>query len=221
MVYTGPSISLKVRYADAERYGLDAEAIANVVNTAMLGKTASSVLEGDQVTNIRVRLNPKTIATIADLRELPLRAADGTIIHLYQVADVQETPGQLELERNNLRQNVSITASLENRDLGSAMRDVRAAVGKVEGIAPGDIEYGGLYQQQQESFQNLLVVLAMAIVLVFTVALVEFRSFAGPVAIVLGRAAFGLWHYSRTTHHRHIAQHRRLPWRDHWDGHRP
>jgi len=48
------------------------------------------------------------------------------------------------------------------------------------------LELGGLYQQQQESFQNLLIVLLASIFLVFTVLLIEFRSFHEPVAILLG-----------------------------------
>ena len=60
-------------------------------------------------------------------------------------------------------------------------------------LPPGTVEYGGLYQQQQESFRNLMVVLAAAILLVFTVLLIEFRSFNEPVAIVFGSvlALFG------------------------------
>ncbi len=55
------------------------------------------------------------------------------------------------------------------------------------------MEYGGLYQQQQESFRNLLAVLLAAILLVFTVLLIEFRSFYEPIAIVFGSvlALFG------------------------------
>ena len=55
------------------------------------------------------------------------------------------------------------------------------------------IEFGGLYQQQQESFRNLLLVLAIAMLLVFTVLLIEFGSFHEPVAIVFGAvlALFG------------------------------
>ncbi|MGA2033006.1 MAG: efflux RND transporter permease subunit, partial [Thermoguttaceae bacterium] len=48
------------------------------------------------------------------------------------------------------------------------------------------IEYGGLYEQQQQSFRNMTLVLAMAIVLVYTVLIVEFRSVCQPLAIVLG-----------------------------------
>ena len=59
------------------------------------------------------------------LRELPLRTADGSLVKLSQVADIVETPGQLELRREDLRQDVAVTARLEGRDLGSAMAEIR------------------------------------------------------------------------------------------------
>jgi len=192
LVYAGSSVSLKVR-PDAQRFGLSADDIATAVNIAMLGETSSSVLEGDRVVNIRVKVDPARTSLIAALRELPLRAADGTEVRLAQVVDVVEEPGQLELRREDLRQNVAVTARLEGRDLGSAMAEIRETLARTAALPAGTIEYGGLYQQQQESFRNLLIVLGMAIVLVFTVLLVEFRSFLEPLAIVFGAvlAMFG------------------------------
>ena len=61
LVYTGPSLSLRVRRPAAERFGLTAEDIAGAVNTAMLGRTSSSVLEGDRVVEIRVRADPSRV----------------------------------------------------------------------------------------------------------------------------------------------------------------
>jgi CzcA family heavy metal efflux pump len=193
LVITGPSISLRVRYTEAQRFGLSADDVAAVVSTAMLGQKTSSVLEGDRVVNIRVRVDQSRVDKIASLRELPLRAADGGIVKLSQIADVVEEPGQLELRREDLRQDVAVTARLEGRNLGSAMDEIRAKLGEDKSLPPGTIEFGGLYQQQQESFRNLMLVLVMAILLVFTVLLIEFRSFYEPIAIVFGAvlALFG------------------------------
>ncbi len=193
LVYAGPSISLRVRHTDAERFGLTAEDVATAVNTAMLGTEASTVLEGDRVVNIRVLVDPTRIDRIATLRELPLRTSDGTLVKLSQVADLVEEPGQLELRREDLRQDVAVTARLEGRDLGSAMAEIEKKLSQDETMPPGTIEFGGLYQQQKESFRNLMLVLAMAIFLVFTVLLIEFRSFYEAVAIVFGAvlALFG------------------------------
>jgi CzcA family heavy metal efflux pump len=194
LVFTGPSISLHVRDADAQCYGLTAAQIADAVNIAMLGQTASTVLEGDRVLSIRVRGDPASVDRIAKLRQLPLRAAGGTIIPLDQVCDVVESPPQLELHRDDLRQDIAVTADLQGRDLGSATDEVRQTLAQDKTLPPETIEYGGLYQQQQESFRNLTLVLFSALVLVFTIALLEFRSFREPIAIVFGAAlsVFGI-----------------------------
>jgi multidrug efflux pump subunit AcrB len=193
LVYTGPTLSLKVNSLTSERFGLTPGDIAAAVSTAMLGQQASSVLEGDRVVSIRVRVNDAEIGQVASLRELPLRTSDGRLVKLSQVADISETAGQLELRREDLRQDIAVTARLENRDLGSAIAEIRNKLAADSSLPPGMVEYGGLYQQQQESFRNLLLVLIMAILLVFTVLLIEFGSFREPVAIVSGAvlALFG------------------------------
>jgi len=193
LVYTGPAISFRFRYVDAERFGLTADDVARAVNAAMIGQTASTVLEGDRIVAVRVKAEPDAVNRVEKLRNLPLRAADGTLVTLSQVVDFVEEPGQLELRRDDFRQDVAVTARLEGRDLGSAMAEIRKTLAKDKSLAAGAVEYGGVYQQQQESFRNLVVVLLMAIFLVFTVLLLEFGSFHEPLAIVFGAvlAMFG------------------------------
>jgi CzcA family heavy metal efflux pump len=183
---TGPSLSIRVRSMDAQRFGLTVNDIGMAVSTAMLGQKASYVLEGDRVVNIRVRMQTNTTRQIANLRELLLRSLDGRTVKLSQVADVVTEPGQLELQREDLRQLVAISARLENRDLGSAIAEIKAKLSQDQTLPPGVLEFGGLFQQQQESFYNLLVVLLASVFLVFTVLLIEFRSFYEPIAIVFG-----------------------------------
>ncbi len=185
---TGPSINLRVRPAEAERFGLTAQDIAEAANTALLGQVASSMLEGDRVVNIRVLDEPASVNSVAALRELPIRTATGAVVRLNQVADVSVEPSEVELVRDDLRQDIIVSGRLEGRDLGSAMHEIQNKLSQDEWLPPGTVEYGGLYQQQQESFRNLMVVLAAAILLVFTVLVIEFRSFNEPVAIVFGSA---------------------------------
>ncbi len=183
---TGPTINFRVRTLDARRHGLTSEDIATALNTSMLGRIASSVLEGDRVVEIRVVTEPATIARLDTLRELPLRTPGGHLVKLSQVADITEEPGQLELRREDLRQLVAVTAALENRDLGSGIAEIKQVLARDTSIPPGVIEFGGLFQQQQESFRHLLIVLVLGVALVFTVLIIEFRSFYEPFAIVFG-----------------------------------
>ncbi|HZI33854.1 MAG TPA: efflux RND transporter permease subunit, partial [Candidatus Binatia bacterium] len=190
---TGPSINLHVHPADAERFGLSTRDIGDAVHTALLGQISSYMLQGDRTVNIRVMADPKSVNRISDLRNLPIRTPGGAIVRLNQVADLQVTPSESELNRKDLRQEDMVTARLEGVDLGTAMREIQAKLSQCKWLPPGSVEYGGLYQQQQESFRNLLMVLLAAFLLVFIVLLVEFRSFYEPIAIVFGSvlALFG------------------------------
>jgi CzcA family heavy metal efflux pump len=191
---TGPSINLRVRAAEAGRFGLSAQDISSAVNTAMQGQISSYVMEGDRTVNIRVMAAPDSVNTIAKLRDLPLHTPGGAVVRLDQVADLTVAPAEMELNRDNLRQDNIVSARLEGVDLGTAMREIRAKLGQAAWLPTGSVEYGGLYQQQQESFRNLLAVMLAAILLVFTVLLIEFRSFYEPLAIVFGSvlALFGV-----------------------------
>jgi len=79
------------------------------------------------------------------------------------------------------------TGRLEGKDLGTAIAEIKNLLSKEVKLPPGmTIEYGGLYQEQQSSFRELVISLVLAIVLVFLTLLIEFRSFAHPIAIVTG-----------------------------------
>ncbi|MDR3568000.1 MAG: efflux RND transporter permease subunit [Syntrophobacteraceae bacterium] len=190
---TGPSIDFRVRPAEAKRYGLTVESIADAVHTALLGKISSYLLEGDRTVNIRVVSDPESVDTIAQLSNVELRTPGGALVRLDQVAAVHLAPDQVELNRQDLRQDDIVYARLEGVDLGAAMREIKARLGRDKWLPPGSVEYGGLYKQQRESFRNLLVVLLAAILLVFTVLLITFRSFYEPISIVFGAvlALFG------------------------------
>ncbi len=195
----GPEIDLRMRRAEAARFGLTTQDIASTVDNALLGKVSSYMLEGDRVVGIRVLEDPSSVARLAALRNLPLRTPTGALVRLEQVASVGERPNQVELNRDNLRQDDIVSARLEGVDLGTAMREVRATLSRDKWLPPGVVRYAGQYRLQQQSFANLLVVLLSAILLVFTVLLVEFRSFYEPIAILFGAvlalfgAMVGLW----------------------------
>jgi CzcA family heavy metal efflux pump len=186
LVIAGPALTFRVRSADAQRYGLSTTDIAAAVSAAKLGTVSSDLLQADRVINIRVMMDPKSVDKIETLKSIPLRTADGSVVRLSQVANVIEEPGELELERQDLRQYVAVTGELEGGDLGTVIHDIQKKLANDSRFPPGVIEFGGLYEQQQESFHNLLLVMIMAVLLIFTVLVLEFRSFLEPIAIVGG-----------------------------------
>ncbi|HEY4302480.1 MAG TPA: efflux RND transporter permease subunit [Candidatus Didemnitutus sp.] len=190
---TGPTLSVQVRPDAAQHFGLTTQDVSTALSAALLGQISSSVLDGDRQINVRVMADPNAIPGSAALRDWPIRTARGTTVRLGQVADLRELPSDVERNRDDLRQDVVVTARLEGRDLGGAMRQIRAALAMDQNLPVGSVQYGGLYEQQQQAFYNLLGVLLAAILLVFMVLLFEFRSLAAPIAIVFGAvlALFG------------------------------
>ncbi|MCW2646684.1 MAG: efflux transporter permease subunit, partial [Pseudonocardiales bacterium] len=186
LIVAGPSLTFRVRSADAQRFGLTTADVAAAVSAAKLGQVASSILQADRVRNVSVVMEPASINRVETLRNVTIKTPVGATVRLSQVADVVEEPGQLELAREDLRQYVAVTGEMEGNDLGGVIREIQKKLGNDARFPAGAIEYGGTYKQQQESFHNLLIVMVMAVLLIFTVLVLEFRSFLEPIAIVAG-----------------------------------
>ena len=187
VIISGPAVTFNIDPLRASQFGVTANDIAGTITTAMSGEAASSILQQDRLIKVRV-IFPRDVRTSLDkVKALQVRSSTGQLFRLDQVAEVDYDKGQAEIERENLRQMVAVTGRLEGRDLGTAIREIQSQLVKDVKLPPGmTIEYGGLYQEQQGSFRELAMALALAVLLVFITLLIEFRSYAHPLAIVTG-----------------------------------
>jgi len=125
--------------------------------------------------------------SLDSVKALQVRSSAGQLFRLDQVADIEIDKGQAEIERENLRQMISVTGRLEGSDLGTAISQIRAQLAKDVKLPAGmTVEFGGQYEEEQSSFRELMIALILAVMLVFITLLIEFRSFAHPIAIVTG-----------------------------------
>jgi CzcA family heavy metal efflux pump len=187
VVVSGAAITFKVNPQLAAQFGVSASDIAGAVETAMNGSAVSSILQQGKLVTVRV-VFPKAASKSLDvLKGLQIRASSGAQFRLEQVAAIEYDKGQTEITRDGLRQMLSVTARITGSDLGSTIDKIKTQLANDVKLPAGmTIEYGGLYAEQQSSFRELAVALILAIVLVFLVLLIEFRSFAHPFAIVTG-----------------------------------
>ncbi len=188
VVVSGPALTFNVDPLKAAAFGVTTAEVADTARTAIGGTVATSLLEKGRLVGIRVLLPADARSSIDAIRAIPMKSAStGAIFRLGQVADVEFEEGQTQLHRDNLRQSVVVTAGIEDTDLGTAIAGIKKAIGEKVVLPPGmSISYGGIYEEQQRTFLSLAVSLAAAVVLVFLVLLIEFRSFRAPTAIVAG-----------------------------------
>ena len=187
VIVSGPAITFKIDPQRASRFGVTVDDIAKTATAAMTGDEASFILQQDRLIKVRV-IFPADVRTSLDkVKALQVRSSSGQLFRIDQVADIEFEKGQTEIGRDNLRQTVAVTGRLEGKDLGTAIGQIRNQLNKDVKLPPGmTIEYGGLYQEQQSSFRELMISLVLAVLLVFITLLIEFRSFAHPIAIVTG-----------------------------------
>jgi len=187
VVVSGPAVTFNVDPARASQFGVTANDIASTITIAMSGDAASSILQQDRLIKVRVIFPPDVRTSLDKVKALHVRSSSGQLFRLDQVSDVEIEQGQTEIERENLRQMIGVTGRLEGGDLGTAIRQIQEQLAKDVKFPPGmTVEYGGLYQEQQSSFRELATALVLAVLLVFITLLIEFRSYAHPIAIVTG-----------------------------------
>ena len=195
----GDAVTIRVDPARAIRQGLDPSAVATQLGALIGGAQATRVRIGAQLVAVRVRAPADLRARAADLAQLPLVAPDGRLVRVAQVATVGIAAGQTQLTREDLAPFIAVTARLEGRDLGSAMRDVRASVAGLALPPTVRVDYGGLYAQQQQSFADLSLVFAAALLLSALLLTFLFEriawTLAAIVTVLLSVAAVlgGLW----------------------------
>jgi CzcA family heavy metal efflux pump len=186
-----PEIFFRVDPTVAGRAGLGTDDVTQQVSAGLLGLTESQFREADRTIDIRVRFPDAFRYNYSDIQQFPLLTPTKQIVPLSSLAHVEQVNGESALQRENQRLMVTLTARLENRDLGSGIRDVQKMMNGISLPTGTTYEIGGQYESQQSSFHDLLKVLCLALGAVFVVLVVQFRAFA-PALIILSAAPLSL-----------------------------
>jgi CzcA family heavy metal efflux pump len=183
---TGPAIVMKVDPVVAARSGFSPQEIELDASAALQGEPAAApVVVNDRSYTIRVRFPENTRASLDQIRNTMITSsATGKSATFDTLANFQTEVGQTEIRRENLQRYIASTGRFEDMSLGEGMALVQKAVAAMDLPPAIRVVYGGLYEEQQRSFRDLLFVLGLAVVLVFITLLIEFRSFSAPTAIL-------------------------------------
>ena len=181
----GDALTVRVDPARAALAGLDPTSVTDQIAAAIDGTVAAQLPEGSKVVGVRVRLPENSHQRLQQVAALPIRAGDGHLLPLSRVATLEQVQGQPEITRDNLKRMVAVTGLISGRSLGSTIVDIKKVLAK-PGLLPKGmfVQLGGLYQQQQQAFRGLTIVMLAAIALVFTLLLFLYESFRVALAIL-------------------------------------
>jgi Cu/Ag efflux pump CusA len=186
IVIAGPSISIQPNYSRLAQYGITPANLQYQLQTSLEGNVVGNLFEKEQYSIIRLVYPGSRKLSIADINNLQIFLPGGILKPISELATVSINPGDAEIQRENLQSMGVVTSDLQNRDLGSVMKDVQKEISSKLDLPAGyHIEYGGSYAEQQKSFKELLMILVAASLLVFSVILFLFKKIKVALLILL------------------------------------
>ena len=193
-------LQIRIDRREAARYGVNVSDIQEVIETLYGSKQLSEMLLGEERFPIAIRLPADIRNDPERLRSLQIKTPQGELVRLDQVAEIKTVGGPILINREQAHRRAVVMSNVSGRDLGSFVKDCKAAVAAKMPLPPGyRLEWGGQYENQQRAQQRLLIVFPVSLLIISALLYATFKNARQmflilsivPLALVGGVAA--LW----------------------------
>ncbi len=190
-----PQLQIKINRDKIALYGINVDDVNDVISTALAGKEAGVIFEGDRKFDIMLRYQDEFKSDINAVGNILIAAPTGIKIPLSQLADIDLKEGPAEITRDNSKRRIVIQSNVRGRDIGSFVKELKSKTGNEIKMPPGYIiEYGGQFKNLESASARLLIAVPAALLFIFALLFIAFNSvkqgllvFSGiPFAIVGG-----------------------------------
>jgi HAE1 family hydrophobic/amphiphilic exporter-1 len=185
----------------ASMMGFTMAEIGNGVRYANLGQVVTRYREAGEEYDVRIRLDEIDRTTMGQVTAIPVISRTGVVTQIANLGEIKHERGPISIARENRVRCVKVTAKTESRDIKGEMAKVQAALKETEASLPNGyfIEYGGSFEDMQDTFKDLILALIIAVILIYMVMAAQFESFTQPLIVMMTvplgfiGVAFGLW----------------------------
>ena len=159
------------------RYGVNMTDIRDIVETAVMGKQVTEVLDGKKRIALRVRLAQRTHLEPEGMGHLLIETANGQRVPLSQVARVEIQQGLEVVNREFAQRRIIVQTNVRGRDIGSFVKESQKKIDKAVKLPPGYyIQWGGQFENQQRAMSKLMLVVPLSILIIFLLLMATFSS---------------------------------------------
>ncbi|QHS52409.1 efflux RND transporter permease subunit [Edaphobacter sp. 12200R-103] len=176
------------------RYGLNAADVNDVIETAIAGKAATEIYEGERRFEAVVRLPQPLRDSVTEIKELQISSPDGPLIPLDNLARIGVREGPALINRSMGKRRIVVGVNVQDRDLGGFVAELQQKVDKQVKLPPGYyIEWGGQFHNMERAMHHLMIIVPITIAAIFFLLFVLFQSvrFAALIITVLPLASIG------------------------------
>jgi len=169
------------------RHQINLADINEIIETAVGGKTATTLVEGQRRFAVLVRFPEAERGEIRSLSRILVPAPDGSRVPLGELARIEETEAPAQISRENGMRRMVVECNIRGRDTGGFVEEVRQKIGPiVNGLPPGTfVTYGGQFENQQRAMRRLAVVVPLSVLLIFLMLFSAFDSLRSALLVLL------------------------------------
>ena len=178
-----PQYRLEIDRAAAARYGLNVMDIQDVIETALAGKAATELWEGDRHFSVVVRLKNEERA-LDRLRDVLVPTPSGAQVPLANLVDFKLGSGAMNIARESGQRVVAIGVFIRDRDMGSVVADMQTQSKDLALPKGYSIVWSGEFENQERAMKRLMLVVPLSILLIFVLLFDAFESFKDALIII-------------------------------------
>lgn len=181
-----PQLQIDIDRARAARYGLNVSDIEDVIETAIGGKTATEIWEGEKRFGVVVRLKQEDRQSAAAIGKVLVDTPSGARVPLEELSTIKISSGQANIAREMGTRLAAIGVFLRGRDMGSVVADAQRAVRDKLTLPEGYyITWGGEFENQQRAMSRLKIIVPVSVFLIFLLLFNAFKSVKDAVLTLL------------------------------------
>ncbi len=173
-----PQIKIQLLREDAGTYGIAPGELSETLEKALNGEVIAQILDQQKIFNVFMRFDDRSRANLDLIKQTVLKIMpDGQKVTLEKVADVYESEGPNQINRENSQRRIIISANAVDRDLDGLVREMQQKLSEKISIPEGYyIQWGGQFESQQSATRLILFLGLLSLIGVFVVLFAQFRS---------------------------------------------
>ncbi len=176
------------------RHGINASDVHDVIETAVGGKIATEIFEGQRRFSAAVRYPESFRNNEEAIRNIMLTSPNGSRVALADLATIEVKDGPAQISRELAKRRIVIGINVKDRDLGGFVAELQQVLGQRLQLPDGYyLEYGGQFQNMERAMNHLMIIIPVTIAAIFFLLFLLFQSlrFATMIILVLPFASIG------------------------------
>jgi cobalt-zinc-cadmium resistance protein CzcA len=180
-------LDIEIDRAAIARYGINVSDVNEIIETAIGGKTASTIYEEDRRFNLVVRFPENRRNSVQAIGSILVASPHGQRVPLKQLAKISLVEAPNQISRENGMRRVVIEANVRGRDIGSFISEAQGKISKLEKSLPSGyfIDWGGQFENQQRAMRTLSIVVPIVMLIIFILLFTTFGALKPAVLVIM------------------------------------